>query len=264
MNGVRPPRVAVLAASAVTLILVGRSGGPLATGQGAVRSLARVAFVPAEVSGEAVFRPLEGAWSGLDRAGDAARAEAAAGRERERAESEAARADALAAENARLVALLGLDGPSGGEGVAARVVSSGLGADGAPLVIDRGGAAGIRPGMPVVAAGGLVGRVAEVAAGHSTVLPLTAAAFAVGVRAGAAGGVAQGRDAATLGLDLLDPAASVQRGDLAVTAGLRHSRFPPGIPVGRVTGSRGRFAVEPFAPPVRLEVVKVLRWVPEQ
>jgi rod shape-determining protein MreC len=263
MNGVRPPLVAVLAASAVTLILVGRSGGPLAAGQGALRSMARAAFVPAEAAAESAFRRLEGARSGLDRAGDAARAEAVAGRERERAESEAARADAIAAENARLVALLGLDGPSGGDGVAARVVSTGFGATGAPLVIDRGGAVGIRPGMPVVAAGGLVGRVVEVAAGHSTVLPLTAAASAVGVRAGSGAGVAQGRDVATLGLDLLDPAAAVQSGDLAVTAGLRHSRFPAGLPVGRVTGSRARFGVEPFAPPNRLEVVKVLRWVPE-
>lgn len=263
MKGVRPPLVAVLAASAVTLILVGRSAGPLATGQGALRSMARAAFVPAEAAGEAAFRPLEGARSGLGRAGDAARAEAAAGREREKARSEAARADALAAENARLVALLGLDGPSGGDGVAARVVSTGLGAAAAALVIDRGGAAGIRPGMPVVAAGGLVGRVVEVAAGHSTVLPLTAAASAVGVRAGSAAGVAQGHDAATLRLDLLDPSAPVQSGDPAVTAGLRHSRFPAGLPVGRVTGSRGRFAVEPFAPPDRLELVKVLRWVPE-
>jgi rod shape-determining protein MreC len=130
-------------------------------------------------------------------------------------------------------------------------------------MIDRGSAAGIAAGMPVVAAGGLVGRVVEVGAGHSTVLPLTGAASAVGVRAGLAAGVAQGRDAVALGLDLLDPSAPLQSGDLAVTSGLRHSRFPAGLPVGRVTGSRGRFALEPFAPPDRLELVKVLRWVPE-
>lgn len=263
MSGARPPLVAVLAASAVTLILIGRSGGPLATVQGAFRSMARAAFVPAEAAAESAFRSLEAARAGLTRAGEDARAAAVAGRDRERAESAAARAEALADENARLTALLGLDGPAGGDGVAARVVSTGFGATGAPLVIDRGDAVGIRPGMPVIAAGGLVGRVVEVAAGHSTVLPLTAAASAVGVRVGSAAGVAHGRDGATLGVDLLDPGTPVENGDLAVTAGLRHSRFPAGLPVGRVTGSRGRLAVEPFAPPGRMEFVKVLRWTPE-
>ena len=76
-------------------------------------------------------------------------------------------------------------------------------------------------------------------------------------------GVAQGVGGRTLRLDLLDPAAPLENGHLAVTSGLRHTRFPAGLPVGRVTGSRGHFVVRPFAPPDRLEVVKVLRWVPE-
>jgi cell shape-determining protein MreC len=66
-----------------------------------------------------------------------------------------------------------------------------------------------------------------------------------------------------LRLDLLDPSAPLENGDLAVTSGLRHSRFPAGLPVGRVTGSRGHFLLDPFAPPDRLEVVKVVRWGPE-
>ena len=286
MIAARPPLVAVLAASAVTLILVGRTGGPLAAGQRALRTAARAAFVPMEAAGEAAFRPLEGAVSGLGRATDLAAAEATVERERERTASEAARADALAAENERLVALLGLDRTAPADGVAARVVSTGLVGGGGTLVIDRGGAAGIRVGMPVVAAGGLVGRVSEVGPGHSTVLPLVDSASAVGVRCvsppagsglpgpeaagvglegtteGSAVGVAQGRGRPTLRLDLLDPAGSVESGALVVTSGLRHSRFPAGLPVGRVTGSPGRFGVEPFAPPDRLELVKVLRWEP--
>ena len=55
----------------------------------------------------------------------------------------------------------------------------------------------------------------------------------------------------------------VRTGDLVVTSGLRHSRFPAGLALGRAGGGRGRPAVEPFAPPDRLEVVKVLRWRPE-
>jgi rod shape-determining protein MreC len=132
-------------------------------------------------------------------------------------------------------------------------------------MLDRGGDDGIRGGMPVVAAGGLVGRVVDVGPHHSTVLPLTDAASAVGVRAGPAGaaGIAQGGGGPSLRLDLLDPNAPLESGDLAVTSGLRHSRFPAGLPVGRVTGARGHFAVSALAPPDRLEVVKVLRWSPE-
>jgi rod shape-determining protein MreC len=265
VTATRPPLVSVLIASAVTLILVGRAGGPLAGGEGAIRSVARAAFVPIESAGAAAFRPLDGVVAGVSRGGDVARAEAGLARERERASSEAARADALAAENGRLAALLGLGAPSGGEGVAARVVSLGAGRAASTLVLDRGAGDGIRVGMPVVAAGGLVGRVVEVGPGHSTVLPLADAASAVGVRAGEVGaaGVAEGTGGATLRLDLLDPTAPLQSGELAVTSGLRHSRFPPGLPVGRVTGARGHFVVHPLAPPDRLELVKVLRWDPE-
>jgi rod shape-determining protein MreC len=294
VTAARPSLVSVLAASALTLILVGRSGGPLAAGEAALRSVARAAFAPVEAAGEAAFRPLEGAVSGLGWAGDLAQAEAALGRERERTRSEAARAEALAAENGRLTTLLGLDSPAGADGVAARVVSTGAGRSAGTLMIDRGDGAGIRVGMPVVAAGGLVGRVVEVGPRHSTVLPVTNPASAVGVRiagpaegsdgAGPAGRervgavaaegesdgagrgpatcVAQGRGGRTLRLDLLDPTAELERGDLAVTSGLRHSRFPAGLPVGRVSGTRGRFVVEPFAPPDRLEMIKVLRWEP--
>jgi rod shape-determining protein MreC len=255
----------------VSLILVGRAGGPLASGEGALRSMLRAPFVTVESAGEAAFRPLAGAAGGLARADDLARAKAELQRERERAGSEAARADSMTAEAGRLAGLLHLEGPSGGDGVAARVMSTGEGRS-ATLMLDRGTADGIAPGMPVVAAGGLVGRVLDAAPRSSTVVPVTDPSSAVGVRcvsataalSGAAdcAGVGQGVGAATLRLDLLDPTASVEPGDLAVTSGLRHSRFPAGVPVGRIAGTRGHFVIRPFAPPDRLEVVKVLRWDP--
>lgn len=279
VNAVRPPLVSVLVASTMTLILVGRSGGPLAAVEGTLRSVARAAFIPVESAGDAAFGPLGGAVAGLGRAGDLSRARADLQRERERAASEAARADAMAGEAARLAALLDLDGPEAGDGVAARVVSTGAAHAAITLMLDRGSNEGIQPGMPVVAAGGLVGRVLEVGPGHSTVLPLTDPSSAVGVRclpppaagpggagsgAAAAGnacaGVAQGVGGPRLRLDLLDPTAPLEPGDLAVTSGLRRSRFPAGLPVGRVSGARGHFVVQPFAPPDRLELVKVLRW----
>ena len=257
--------MSVLVASAVTLILVGRSGGPLASAEGSLRSVARAALVPVESAGDAAFRPLEGVVAGLGRSGDLAEARAALVRERQRAESQAARAEAMAAEARRLAELLALDGPAGGDGVAARVVSVHGARTGAPFMLDRGTADGVAAGMPVVAGGGLVGRVLEAGPGHSTVLPLTDASSAVGVRAGERGaaGVGQGLGSSRLRLDVLDPGAALRAGDLVVTSGLRHSRFPAGLPVGRVAGERGRYFVQPFTAPDRLEVVKVLRWEPE-
>ena len=268
---VRAPLVAVLVASAVTLILVGRPGGLLAGPLGTVRVAARAPFAPVESVGAEAFRPLAALGAGVGRGDDVAAARAEAARGREQVAAEAARAEALQAENARLLALLHLDGPAGGEGVAARVVSVGGRGSASTLMLDRGAADGIAVDMPVVAAGGLVGRVVEVGPRESAVLPVTASSSAVGVRtigadpAAGAGpaGVAQGRGASVLHLDPLEPNAPVHRGDLAVTSGLRHSRFPAGLPVGRVAGRPGRFVVEPFAPPDRLEVVKVLRWRPE-
>ncbi len=259
---VRPPLVSVLVATALTLILMGRSDGPLAGGAGALRAVARAAFQPVESAGEAAFRPLDGVVAALDGGGNLTRVAAELTRERERVRGETARADTLAAENERLAALLGLDGSAGVDGVAARVVSIG-GTPGDTLLIDRGGGSGIGVGMPVVAAGGLVGRVVEVSPGHSVVLPVTDPASAVGVRCGSAAGVVEGRGRATLRLDLLDPSAAPQSDELVVTSGLRRSLFPAGLPVGRVTGERGRLAVQPFAPPDRLELVKVLRWEPQ-
>ena len=284
MSGARSPLVSVLVASAVTLILLGRAGGPPATAEGALRSAVRATFVPVEAAGEAAFRPLEGAAAGLRRTADAAAVEEQLVRQRQQTESESARADGLAAENSRLAALLHLDGPAAADGVAARVVATGAGRPGASLVIDRGALAGIRIGMPVVAAGGLVGRVVEVSPSNSTVLPLTDPGSAVGVRcatipepgpdavtpataasaAPSAAAVVQGNGGPTLRLDLLDPTARLESGGLAVTSGLRHSLFPAALPVGRIAGNPGRFVVEPFAPPGRLELVKVLHWTPER
>jgi cell shape-determining protein MreC len=264
VTAARPPLVAVLLAAAVTLILIGRAGAPLAGEAGALRSAGRAAFGPVESVGDGLFRPWRAVRAAIAGGGDLARAESALVRARGEVRSEAARAAGLEAENARLAALLSLNGPAAPDGLVARVVSLGAG-PGDTLALDRGSEAGVRVGMPVVAAGGLVGRVVEVAPRFCTVLPVAGSPSAVGVRIGASGtaGVASGRGGWRLPLELLDSGAAVRAGDVAVTAGLRHSVFPAGLPVGLVAGAPGHFVVEGFAPPARLEVVKILRWTPE-
>lgn len=264
MTAVRPPLVSVLLAVALTLVLVGRSGAPLGQQVGAVRAAGRAAFGPVEAAGDGLFRPVRSMADAVGRGGDLTGVRAELARARDEVRSETVRADGLQAENGRLTALLSLDGAAAADGLAARVVSV-AGGVGETLALDRGSDAGLAVGMPVVAAGGLVGRIVEVGPRHSTVLPLVDRASAVGVRIGAsgAGAVAEGGPGRALRLELLEPSAPVHAGDVAVTSGLRHSLFPAGLAVGRVAGAPGHLVVEAFAPPARAEVVKVLRWTPE-
>lgn len=144
------------------------------------------------------------------------------------------------------------------------------------LEIDKGTAAGIGVGEPVVGKGGFVGTV--VSAGRSTaeVRLLQDNATDVGVKLGAAGtatGVVtgQGRDS-SLGLQILAGAGTVHKGEWAFTSGTSAagaSAYPAGIPVATVTavhrspgGFNDSFTLEPLVNPASLQYVAVLQWLP--
>jgi rod shape-determining protein MreC len=108
------------------------------------------------------------------------------------------------------------------------------------VTIDKGTSSGIAPGQPVVAAGGLVGTVSSASSHTATVILLTDPTFAVGVRLpGSNVGTAQGNGrgqplhVSVDTTDLSPPAVKV--GEVVVTSGLDLEKFPPYIPVGRVT-----------------------------
>ncbi|HEY3241286.1 MAG TPA: rod shape-determining protein MreC [Acidimicrobiia bacterium] len=209
----------------------------------------------------AATRPVSAVATALGRADDLARENArlrqAASEDRGRAQW----ADALARDNAQLASLTGLSAPGGVPQIPTRVVALPGGRPGSGLVLDRGSEAGIEPGMPVVAGGVLVGRVLTASAGRAAVLPVVDATSAVGVRLAGSGevGVVEG-SGRSLRLQLLNPGAEAADGDLVVTAGLQHGRFPPALPVGHVR--RGGRHVAPLAALSRLEVVEVLAWRP--
>ena len=253
----RPPLVVLLAAAALTLVILERYG-PAGPAVAAVRGAARAGLAPVESAGDAALHPVGDVAAGMGRGGELARENVRLRRAVSRSRSEAARVESLTRQNAELSGLLGLAAPSGASAVAARVVSVPHGRTGGTFLLDRGRQDGLAPGMPVVAAGGLVGRVVETTRRQATVLPVSDPRFAVGVRVGPgnAVGVAQG-----LRLDMLDPQVEVHRGDLAVTSGLRHSRFPAGLPVGRVlSDGRGAGRIRLLADAARLDVVSVLIW----
>jgi len=260
-----PPVLALLVAASLTLMTLDRLGPASAVLTGG-RAAARQALSPLQAAGEAAVRPLGELAGGLSRAGALRRENARLRREVTELRSQAARAEALGRENALLAGALGLVPVDGAAPpVAARVVSLPNGRAGSTFVVDRGSEAGVRPGMPVMASGALVGRVVRSSRGWAAVLPLADPTSAVGIRLSGSGetGLAEGAGrSAGLRLDLLDPAVAVAPGELAVTSGLRHGRFPPGLPVGRVApaSQRGEVRLRPLAELGRLEIVQVLRW----
>ena len=127
--------------------------------------------------------------------------------------------------------------------------------------------------MPVVAAGGLVGRVIDVWKGGCDVLLLEDPDFGVWVRMvrERITGPAQGQAGrSTLTVDFTGPLSKSRlprKGELAETSGLQGSTFPPGIPVGTIESVSvsddgllitGR--LDPLVDIDNLEYVKVLLW----
>ncbi|MEA3251974.1 MAG: rod shape-determining protein MreC [Pseudomonadota bacterium] len=105
------------------------------------------------------------------------------------------------------------------------------------MVIDRGRSSGVRVGLPVMDASGLIGQVVSVSAYTSRVLMAVDASHAVPVQSTRNGlrFIVQGTGSYDT-LDVLNvpDTADIRAGDLLVTSGLG-GRFPEGFPVARVS-----------------------------
>lgn len=137
--------------------------------------------------------------------------------------------------------------------------------------LDKGTDDGVGVGMPVVDGVGLVGRVLDVSVSRAVVLLLVDRGFSAGIRlasSGDTGSATGGGRGRPLRLDLIDPATVVAPGEVVLTSGLQ-SRFPAGIPVGRVgradtptNALQQDIAVDPVVDLRRLAFVSVLQWPP--
>lgn len=136
------------------------------------------------------------------------------------------------------------------------------------LVIDRGASNGLRVGMPVVAADGVVGQVVKVAAESSRVLLLTdhASGIAATIQRSRARGVVKGKGEGLCSLEFTTREEDVKVGDLVVTSGIG-GVYPKGLPIGEVTmvkrGQYGIFQTVSIRPRVNIahleEMLVVLR-----
>lgn len=136
------------------------------------------------------------------------------------------------------------------------------------MIIDRGSSSGVREGMAVVAADGVVGQIVKVAPATSRVLLLTdhASGIAATIERSRARGVVKGKDAGFCAMEFTTREEDVKVGDMLVTSGIG-GVFGKGLPIGEVTmvkrGEYGIFQTITIRPSVNLdhleEVLVVLR-----
>jgi rod shape-determining protein MreC len=155
--------------------------------------------------------------------------------------------------------------------VTAQLTAQNLSNFAATIQIDKGSAAGVLDGMPVVGGGGLVGIVTSTTSGGATVTLITDATSSVGVTFGVGyqavlHGQGPGRD---LAADFVAPGTPIHVGAHVFTNGLQGGLFPPGIPVGTIEQTvAGKGAtqqdvqVAPFAQLHGLAYVNVVLWEP--
>jgi rod shape-determining protein MreC len=198
-------------------------------------------------------------------------------------ETELHTAQQSTAENERLRELLKLNEQSDIKNVPARVIARDPSVWFNTITINRGSSSGIAVNMPVVTAGGIVGRVITVSPWASQVMLITdekagAGAVVGQLESGALGSV-KGR--ADLGVALIEMRyvsglEKVENGDFVMTTG-QDGIYPPGLNVGRVVDVKSGTAttahqilIQPGAQLDHLEEVAVLlyhpppRSVPEQ
>lgn len=182
------------------------------------------------------------------------------------------RLDALVAQNAELKDLLDARKRHGLGGQLAHLVDIDLDPFRHRVVLDAGSRQGVSVGQPVIDAHGVMGQVVEVFPGTSVVMLVTDPSHSIPVVIDRTGlrTIARGNGAIDqLVLPYLPLSADVRAGDTLTTSGLG-GRFPPGFPVGTVTGiskdSSGLFARATVAPAAGLDrssEVLLLKDLPE-
>lgn len=169
----------------------------------------------------------------------------------------------LAVENRRLRALLDMRARIGRRTVGARALGAPPGDPGGGVLINAGARRQVAPGMVVVDAGALVGRVVAVTATHARVEMATSpdARYAVRVVPGDATGRLRGAGDGRLLLELDDPHGAVPDGASVVTRAFEGSEVPDGLPIGTVVGARPDDRVHDVRPQVHgasLDLVQVV------
>jgi rod shape-determining protein MreC len=258
---------ALLAATAtvVTLDFRENPGGPLQRAQ----NLAISIVAPLQDGMGQVFRPIGDFLSSITEIGTLKRENAKLEAELERLTARQRRIPEIVRENARLKEIVGIQGKDWAamKTLPARVIANGPSNHEWTAVVDKGSADGLKKGMSVVSAQGLVGRTLSVAEHYTKVVLLIDPQHSVGARLTETGetGVMSGRSLEDMRLEFIDPNTVIRDGETVVTSGYDRGVYPPGIPIGRVSSvikapdglSKTAF-VQPVVDFSRLDIVLVL------
>jgi rod shape-determining protein MreC len=163
--------------------------------------------------------------------------------------------------------------PTGTQPVTARVIAKSPTVWYSSVMIDHGTSDGVRVNQPVIAAGGLAGKVISATGGTAEVRLITDGESGVSAQVFPQGvsGIVRPEvgDPEQLLLENVESGRRVTEGTLVITSGFTSSQgeslFPRGIPIGRVTNvdfdeleTYQRVHVRPFADLRRVDVVQVL------
>ncbi|MBN1528172.1 MAG: rod shape-determining protein MreC [Thermoleophilaceae bacterium] len=259
---------------AVLTAYFGESGGGFFH---ALQRGSQEAFAPVESGASRALKPVRDlfGWVGdtFDAKGDNEQLRA----EVERLRSELARSQTAERDAAQLSGIVGLSRqdmyPRGTDPIAARVIARAPTVWYSSVKIDKGSGDGVKVDQPVIAAGGLVGRVTQVTGGTAEVRLITDASSAVTAQVmpeGASGVVRpQVGNPNDLLLDLIEGDRRVTEDTTVVTSGFTSTKveslFPRGIPIGTVTKvdldefeQYQRVHIRPFANLRRFDIVQVL------
>jgi rod shape-determining protein MreC len=272
----RRAALAIFVALSVALVTAyfGESGGGFLH---ALQRGAQEALAPIETGASRALKPVRDLFGWFGDTLDAKDENERLKKEVERLRGEVARSQTARRDAQQLRGLVGLqrqDGfPQGTKPVTARVIARSPTVWFSSVKIDKGSDDGVRADQPVIASGGLVGKVTSVSGGSAQVTLLTDASSAVSAQVMPEGAngivkpeVGNPRD---LLLDFVEKGRRVTEGTTVVTSGFASSRveslFPRGIPIGTVTEVDldeielyQRVHIKPFADLRRLDWLQVL------
>lgn len=222
----------VLSLVMVTVYFREGDGGPLH----AMRSATIELTAPIARVGTAITSPFRAAASWLEGLGASRERVAALEQQNEELRARLAELEEARQENERLRELVDFAEEQGLARLGANVIRRPVSIWEGVIVLDRGSNDGVQPGMPVIAAQGLVGQVAEVSPNACTVRLITdqQSGVAALVQSTRATGVVRGSVSGELTLDFVDRALVPVKGDVVLTSGLG-GVYPAGIVVGDVT-----------------------------
>jgi len=169
-------------------------------------------------------------------------------------------------ENARLAELLSLKGKEKKYVAAARVIARGSDQWANTLVINKGRNDGVEKDMAVMTAKGLVGKVFSAMSSYSYVLLLNDVNFSAAIRLqeSRTEGIISGTGSKNCILKYVSHEYEVKENETVLTSGL-DSLFPPGIPIGAVTGTAKKgtglfqnIEVTPFQDSTKIEEVVII------